>query len=332
MEEDKKDNKEESTRKTIVIFGVSSFIGSNLAEFFKKDYKVVGTFHKSPVSIPGVLTIPCDVLAKEEVQLILFAFKPDIAIYCAGVSSIYDCHKNEELADALNTSGLFNVAEYCQRYKAQICYVSSGFIFAGEKKNYFEMDIPDAVTTYGKTQAAAEFYIQKTSLNYVIFRCSRLYGRSIMANRPTWFENFQRKAFLNQGLAMDSFIHTGFLDVYYLGMLMKMCFDKDVSNRLFQVSSSDVCNTYEFAKSYGEVFGLSQDRITKARWPFPYNASATTTQVGDLLYFKMDTANIEGYLNIELPSVKDSLAFTFDRLHGQVAKKNKSAGDGVKFI
>jgi dTDP-4-dehydrorhamnose reductase len=332
VENENENEDEQPKRKTIVIFGVSSFIGSNLAEFFKKDYKVIGTFHKSPVSIPGVLTIPCDVLAKEEVQLILFAFKPDIAVYCAGVSSIYDCHKNEDLADALNTSGLFNVAEYCQRYKAQICYVSSGFIFAGEKKNYFEMDIPDAVTTYGKTQAAAEFYIQKTSLNYVIFRSCRLYGRSIVANRPTWFENFQRKAFNNKALAMDSFIHTGYLDVYYLGMLMKMCFDKDVRNRLFQVSSSDIMNVYEFAKTYGEIFNLAKDRFSKARWPFPYNASATTTQVGDELFFKMDTANMEGFLNIELPSIKDSLEFTFNRFNGQAVKKNKSAGDGIKFI
>jgi len=332
MTDNTENQPEETKRKTVVIFGVSSFIGSNLAEFFKKDYKVIGTFRKNPITIPGVLTIPCDVLAKEEVQLILFAFKPDIAIYCAGISSIYDCHKNEARADALNTSGLFNVAEYCQRYKAQICYVSSGFIFAGEKKNYFEMDIPDAVTTYGKTQAAAEFYIQKTSLNYVIFRCSRLYGRSIVANRPTWFENFQRKAYANEALAMDSFIHTGYLDVYYLGMLMRMCFDKDVKNRLFQVSSSDLSNVYEFAKTYGEIFGLAKDRISKTRWPFPYNASATNTQVGDQLYFKMDTANIEGFLNIELPSIKDSLDFTFNRLNGQTSKKSKGAGDGVKFI
>ena len=63
----------------------------------------------------------------------------DIAIYCVGLSSINECHKNNELAEALNTSGLFNVTEFCQRYRTKICYMSSGFIFAGEKKNYFEM-------------------------------------------------------------------------------------------------------------------------------------------------------------------------------------------------
>lgn len=324
---------ETDTLKTIVIFGVSSFIGSNLAEFFKKDYKVIGTYAKNSVRIDGVLTISCDVLAKEEVQLILFAFKPDYVIYCAGVSSIVDCHKNEDLADALNTNGLFNVSEYCQRYKAQICYISSGFIFAGEKKNYYEMDIPDALTTYGKTQAAAEFYIQKTSLNYLIYRCCRLYGRGINPIRPNWFENLQREILLNNNLAMDDFVKTGFLDVYYLAMILKMNFDKGVSNRLFQVSSSDICSIYDFTKYYAEIFDASSERISKSRWPLPLNASATSTNVDDQLYFNLDTQNVEGFLNIELPSIKESLEFTFQRLKGiKKSTGRERSREGIKFI
>jgi dTDP-4-dehydrorhamnose reductase len=333
----KKIKEEEETenpkRKTIVIFGASSFIGSNLAEFFKKDYKVIGTYYKNSVHIPGVLTIPCDVLAKEEVQLILFAFKPDVVIYCAGVTSVYDCHKNEERADALNTSGLFNVAEYCQRYKAQICYISSGFIFAGQRKTYFEMDIPDSLTNYGKTQAAAEFYIQKTSLNYVIFRCCRLYGRGIVAQRPTWFQNFERRLSQNKSLSMDDFITTGFMDVYYLGLLIKMCLDKKVTNRLFQVSTNDIETLHGFSKHYSDVFGVSKDMFTKGRWTFPLNQTQSTTQVEDKLFFKLDTANLEGFLNIELPTIKESLEFTYSRLGGQSVKKANSQGsDGIKFI
>ena len=323
----------EAQKKTVVIFGVSSFIGSNLAEFLKKDFKVIGTYHKNSVRIPGVLSVPCDVLAKEEVQLVLFAFKPDFVIYCAGVSSILECHKNEDRAEALNTSGLFNVAEYCQRYKAQICYISSGFIFAGQKKSYFEMDIPDSLTSYGKTQAAAEFYIQKTSLNYVIFRCCRLYGRSLVPQRPTWFQNFQRKIIQNENLAMDDFIYTGFLDVYYLGLILKMCFDKKVSNRLFQVSSNDICTLYDFSKFYAKSFNISPDIFSKGRWAFPLNQGQSTTPVENKLYFSLDTANLEGFLNINLPSIEESLAFTFERLGGQTAKSQSSqASEGIKFI
>ena len=84
-------------------FWASSFIGSNLCSYLRKDFRVIGTYHRNKYFCPGVLTIPCDVLAKEEVRLVMLAFKPDVAIYCVGNSNINYCSENEEVADALNT-------------------------------------------------------------------------------------------------------------------------------------------------------------------------------------------------------------------------------------
>jgi dTDP-4-dehydrorhamnose reductase len=330
----KSEEEEENFTKTILIFGISSFVGSNLAEYFKRTYKVIGTYNKNPARIPGVLTLSCDVLNKDEVQLIVYAFKPDITIYCAGLASVFECHKYEALADALNTSGLFNVQEYCQRYQSQIVYISSAYVFAGEKKNYIEMDIPDASTLYGKSQAAAEFFLQKSSLNYCIFRVCRLYGRGVAYANPTWLENLERKIKLGQPISMDNYIHTGFMDVYYLALIMKMAFEKKAQNRLFQVTSRDVHSLYEFGREYAEVFQHSKDMIAKGKWYFPLSQTQTSTQIsGDELYFKLDSMNIEGFLNITMPSMRESLELTFNRLHGVTKKsQNESGGEGVIFI
>ena len=88
-------------RKTVLIMGINSFIGSNLAEFFRKDYRVVGTYHKSRTPLPGILTLPCDVLNKDEVQLVLYAFKPDFVLYCVGLTSLKDCSDMPNACDAL---------------------------------------------------------------------------------------------------------------------------------------------------------------------------------------------------------------------------------------
>ncbi len=322
-------------RKTILIFGISSFVGSSLAEFFSRDYRVVGTYFKNPVNIPGVLAIPCDVLAKEEVQLVLFTTRPDITIYCVGMSSIVDCAIEEELADALNTSGLFNVTEYCQRYKSQIICISSNFVFAGEDRQYLEMDIPDPNTIYGKTQASAEFYIQKSSLNYLVFRVCRLYGRGILGTRENWFEKFQKYINLRKNIEIDDYVHTGFLDVYYLGLIIKMAIDKNIQNRLFQISSSDKMTFYEFIKTYSEVFGESDHNVVRARWPYPVMASAHTgnAPVDNKLHFKLDVSNVEGFMRIKLPTIEESLEFTFRRYKGVKKSGTKlNSGDGITFI
>lgn len=320
-------------KKTILIIGVSSFIGSNLAEYFKNKYRVVGTYRENAVSIKGVLTVPCNVLEKDEIQLILFAFKPDITIYCAGLSSLTDCANSEAKADSLNTVGLFNVAEYCQRYKSQVVAISCGYVFGGENKEYQEMDIPDSSTVFGKTKASAEFYIQKTSLNYLIFRCCPLYGRSLNPHQMTFFEKIQRKMKRNENVELDGYVYTGFLDVYYLAILMDLCFDRGVTNRLYQVSSRDSMNTYQFFETYCKIFGENSNLITRGRWHFPYVVTATSNYSGGELYYQMSVKNVEGFLSVQLPTVEESLQLTYKRFGGKdKTTKRGSAASGVTFI
>lgn len=325
---------QEPEQKTILIIGISSFIGSNLAQYLKKHFRVIGTYYKNPVKVEGVLTLPMNIRNKEEVQRVIFSFKPDFTIYCAGVNSISDCAGNSGASDALNTSGLITVAEYCQRYKSQICYLSTCHVFSGEEKKYIEMDIPDANTSYGKSQASAEFYIQKTSLNYVIFRTCRLYGRSLNATNPNYFEVLQKELHLGKQVSCDHHVLTGYLDVYYIAAMMKICFDKEVKNRLFQVSSKDIMSAYDFANAYAETFNHNKEMITKGKWNYPVVKGMGGAYASDKIYLQMDISNLEGFLSIKLPTVKESLEFTFKRLDGASDKdhKKESKGEGIKFI
>ncbi|MBL6989295.1 MAG: sugar nucleotide-binding protein [Bacteriovoracaceae bacterium] len=320
-------------KKTILIFGISSFVGSNLAEFLSADYKVVGTYHKTKTKIPRVLTLPCDVLAKEEVQLVIFTVKPDVTIYAVGLTSISECDEAPAIADALNTLGLFNVSEYCQRYKSQVCYISSSYVFSGENRDYLELDTPNADTVYGRTKSFAEFFLQKSSLNYMIFRCCNLYGRSYRANHYTWFEQLQR-TFLNRGnMVCDNFVHDGFLDVYYFAMIVKLAIDIELSNRLLQISSADYLTHFDFASKYCKIFGETQDLIHKGRWQFPQLDINTPDNDGTGLYFKLNISNVESLMDMTMPTLEESLQFTFTRMFGIKSKsKVKANSSDIKFI
>lgn len=333
-EEAQEEQEQEQEQKTILIIGISSFVGSNLAQYFKKYYRVIGTYYRNPVKINGVLTLPMDILNKEEIQRLIFSFKPDFTIYSVGLNSISDCDRYRDASDALNTTGLITVAEYCQRYKSQICYLSSSHVFSGEEKKYIEMDIPDANTSYGKSQAAAEFYIQKTSLNYVIFRTCKLYGRSLKMPNPNFFETLQKEMHQGNQVACDNHVTTGFLDVYYIAAMMKICFEKEVKNRLFQISSRDIMTVNDFANAYADIFHQDKNMIAKGKWRYPLLKGMGGGSAADKVFLQMDISNIEGYLSIKLPSVRESLAFTFKRFHGSIEKdrKTENKGEGIKFI
>ncbi len=321
-------------RKTVLIMGINSFIGSNLAEFFRKDYRVVGTYHKSRTPLPGILTLPCDVLNKDEVQLVLYAFKPDFVLYCVGLTSLKDCSDMPNACDALNSAGLFNVAELAPRYGAKIVFFSSQYVFAGAKKNYNEMDNPDVISQYGKAQASSEFYLQKSSLNYLIFRCCKIYGRGVDPLSNSFFEQLQKNLKNNCGAIYDDFVHQAWLDVYYLGMVLKMCIDRNVTNRLIHLSSQDTMTHYEFAKLYCEIFNESDALINKGKWHFPIAKGANIEKLDEHLYYKLDILNVEGLLKIKMPTIRESMEFTFKRFHGvKDGHKNlKSKGDGISFI
>src|SRR5690606_28362370 len=152
------------TRKTILIFGVSSFVGSNLAEGLKKKYRVIGTYYNNKVEIEDVLTLKCDVHNQEFVRKLVMLFKPDFTIYAVGLSGLQECHDNQKLSDHLNTSAVFNVSKATELYRSRFIYISSGFVFSGDKEILKVSETPRPITVYGNSLASSEFYIQKSCL------------------------------------------------------------------------------------------------------------------------------------------------------------------------
>lgn len=314
-------------KRSILIFGVNSFLGSNLAEFFKRDFKVYGTYKSQKIEIESVLTVPCDVLDREQVKRVVYTFRPDIIIYAVGMRSVVSCSEHKEKAEALNSSGLLNVAIMVERFRSLLCCFTSQYVFSGDDKVYVESDIPDPETILGETESSTEFYVQKNVLNYLVFRCCSLYGMSLKEHVPNILEIIQRQNYMGLEVGMDDSVKGGFLDIYFLAMILKICFKKGVSNRLFQISSTDLATYYDFAKAYAEVFDYKNQVLVKKKWNFPLKGGLKPYD--RILNFEFDTMNIESFLNVKMPTIKDSLEFSFNRLNGQSSKKSKVGGSGM---
>lgn len=301
-------------KQTILIFGVSSFIGSNLLEALKDEFRIVGTYNKTPVSIPGVTCIPCDVLKKEYVSNIMSRIKPDITIYAVGMSRLKECHIHPKQADALNSAGAVNCCAASERYDSKFIYISSGFVLGGEDTVYREGETPFPNTVYGNTLSSTEFYVQRSCLNYLILRCAPLYGRSFNPLHTNWFEHMQASFAKGEAVTMDDSVHTGFLDVQIMIRILKATLAKGVTNRLLHVSSSDFMTRYEFAHLYAKVFKKDEGLIQKVTGRFPVDKKKSREENSNY-YFRLDTSNIEEFLNAKMPKIEDSLQLTYKRLH-----------------
>lgn len=320
-------------RKTILIFGISSFIGSNLAEILKDKYRVIGTYFKTPVDIPGILSIKCDVHDKDMVQKVVYLFKPDITIYSVGLTRLEDCQDYPKLADALNTAGVFNVSLASERYKSKFVFISSNFIFSGEDTLFRENDTPSPTSVYGNTMASAEFYIQKSCLNYLILRSCPVFGRSYNPNDLKWLEVVDKKAFKADQIICDTKVYHGFLDVWTLAEVLDKAIELNITNRLFQISSSDITNRYEFTKLYTEKVFENSTLLVKGDWKFPRTENQITLQgLGEELKFEMDTYNVEEALDIELPTIEEVVEKIASNYRIKKNSKVRKVSTGISYI
>ena len=317
-----------------MIFGVSSFVGSNLANLLKDEWRVIGTYYSTPVDIPGVLGLRCDVHDKDLVQKLVFLFKPDVTVYTAGLRDIEACQKFPKVADALNTAGVFNVSAASERYKSKFVYFSSSFIFSGEDTLFKENDTPMPSTVYGNTVASAEFYIQKSCLNYLIFRCCPIMGRSYNPMDSTWLETVERLNFLGKKIVCDTKVRHGFIDVWTMAEIFKKAVESNVTNRLFQVGSKDTATRHEFTKKYLERFDGNESLLMKGDWNFPRTENKLALQnLGEDIRFAMDTSNIEAALNLRMLSIEEVVEKIYSKLRGKVsAKRGANKNTDVTFI
>lgn len=297
-------------KKTILIVGITSFVGSNLAEVLNEKYKVVGTYYDQPSLIPGHYPmVKMDVNNKDEIKKVIYFFRPDYVVYAIGLSSLTEAKEKPREAEALNSKGAINCLNAAERSGALFIYLSSAFVLSGENKLYKESDTPFPMTTYGSTVANAEFLIQRSSLHYLILRCPVLYGLSYSDKKINILELIQKSIFEKSSLKLDDRVIVGFLDVQLVARFLMVLLEKNIVNRLLHLSSKDHLTFFQFAQRYAQTFKTSSTTFEATTSAFPSESNTENVP----LAFKMDVSNAELRIGIKMPSIQESLDFTLKR-------------------
>lgn len=301
-------------KKTVLILGVSSFVGSNLAEFLKKFYRVIGSYCHHPVEIKGILTFKLDITSDQKVKSTISLFQPDFVIYCIGLTSHVECDRDNIRSNTLNASGLFRLIRYMEVYDSRLIYLSSVHVFSGEAKKYKSDDIAVPNTAHGKSKSMAEYFIKNYCLDYIIFRCCYFYGRGLVMSRPNWFERMQEKVFKEESVGLDTRLKVGFLDTDYLARAIHYCIERDVGKKLLNLSSQDIMSRYEFSLAYAKIFSEREDFFCQNVENFPEIKTVVekTNEFG-LLEYALDSTDTEQSLDLKMPSIEQSLCYTKDR-------------------
>lgn len=121
-----------------------------------------------------------DITNEEMVDQVFAQVKPTLVYHCAAYTAVDAAEdKGKALNQAINVDGTENIAKACQKYDATLVYISTDYVFDGTKtvgQEWFETDIPDPQTEYGRTKRLGEEAVEKYSKKYYIIRTAWVFG------------------------------------------------------------------------------------------------------------------------------------------------------------
>lgn len=112
-----------------------------------------------------------------QVRTVIERTRPDWIILAAAYTDVDGCETNPQLAMDVNCRGAAHVAHAAKEFRARLLFVSTDYVFAGDKARPYEVDDPRAPrSVYGKSKADAEIELLKIVPDCCIARTSWLFG------------------------------------------------------------------------------------------------------------------------------------------------------------
>lgn len=100
-----------------------------------------------------------DISDRNTVESILMKYRPDVIIHCAAYTKVDKAEDEVDEAHKINVIGTRNIAEISERIGSKLIYVSTDYVFDGEKPLPETYDVDDQVnpkSEYGKTKLLGE--------------------------------------------------------------------------------------------------------------------------------------------------------------------------------
>ncbi len=196
-----------------------------------------------------------------EVKKVFSKVKPEIVVHAASLTDVDRCETDKELASKINVEGTRNVTEQCSKTGAFILYISTDYVFSGEKGFYNETDERNPVNYYGLTKAKAEDIIRNLFDNFCIARTCVIYGTSPATGKTNfalWLLNNLR---LNKKVKIvaDQRV-TPTLNTNLANMTLEIAERK--LRGIYHVSGATRVSRFEYAIRLAETFELNPTFLT----------------------------------------------------------------------
>jgi dTDP-4-dehydrorhamnose reductase len=183
--------------------------------------------------------------------------RPDLIIHCAALTNVDFCETNPEINYRVNALGTENMALAAQKLKASLAYLSTDYVFDGEKGSpYLEYDLPRPLNHYGLAKLAGERIVQSFLDHYFIVRTSWLYnkeGRNFVNTILGLAKEKEELRVVNDQIGTPTYARD-------LAQCISELIETDYYG-IYHASNEGFCSWYDFAKDILELGGFKKVKV-----------------------------------------------------------------------
>jgi len=243
----------------IFVTGGSGLLGSKVAEIaLEKGYDVYSGYHNHKPEFGKAVKF--NLLGGNNIVNVINDIKPDVIIHSAALTDVDRCEVEKSLAYRINVEGTRAVAESARKMNAFLVYVSTDYVFDGERGRYKEGDETNPVNHYGYTKLLGEKHCQ----DFCIARTCVIYGArpaSGKVNFALWLiDRLERGESVR--VVTDQFI-TPTLNTNLARMILEVA-ERNLKG-VFHLAGAARVSRFEFARKIARVFGLDESLIIPSR-------------------------------------------------------------------
>lgn len=282
----------------ILIAGIDTIAGANLAAWLAGRHQVMGLSWRKPVSIAGCETALCDGRAEEAAEEWIESVRPQIVVACgpAAESSWQDA--GTRLSNT-HVTQLPVWALAARGYGAQFTLLSSDAVFTGPWMFHRENSTCFCESAEAKAIRETEAEVAKVHPEALLCR-TNVFGWSPRAESPSFCQMVIDTLQSERPLSLECTRHGTPILATDLAEILEKCWEHELQG-LYHIGGGERISPFRFACLLADQFGVSTDSLVPAE-----NAPEGRREFGSG-EASLQTRKIRKTLETALPLIREGL-------------------------
>lgn len=212
---------------------------------------------------PAEAYVEMDITQANDIKTCFENYRPTHVIHTAALTDVDRCEREPEMCKMINETATELLVQAASRVEAHFMFISTDFVFDGEKGNYQEEDVLSPLSEYGRSKARGENFVQLNSTHgWSIVRTIIVYGVGHALSRSNvivW-----AKGALERGDAIQ-IIDDQFRAPSYADDLAAGCIGiiEHKEEGIFHIAGPETLSIYQIVERIAQHYGYSMEHVKR---------------------------------------------------------------------